>query len=173
MGLTLSGGEPLAHIDFTFALLKAAKKEKLHTAVETSGFAPWQRIEKLLPFTDLWLWDIKSIAAKHEELTGVSFEPLLTNLRKVSDSGGMIRLRCPVIPGANDMEEHLISIGQLADSLKGVQQIELESYHSLGESKALHLGRSHIFHSEFVTEENKRFWLDIVKKHTSKNVVIY
>lgn len=172
-GLTLSGGEPLAHIDFTFALLKAAKKEKLHTAVETSGFAPWQRIEKLLPFTDLWLWDIKSIAAKHEELTGVSFEPLLTNLRKVSDSGGMIRLRCPVIPGANDMEEHLISIGQLADSLKGVQQIELESYHSLGESKALHLGRSQIFHSEFVTEENKRFWLDIVKKHTSKNVVIY
>ena len=89
------------------------------------------------------------------------------------DSGGMIRLRCPVIPGANDMEEHLIAIGQLADSLKGVQQIELESYHSLGESKALHLGRSHIFHSEFVTEENKRFWLDIVKKHTSKNVVIY
>ena len=111
--------------------------------------------------------------AKHKELTGVSFEPILANLRKVSDSGGMIRLRCPIIPGINDMEEHLISIGQLADSLKGVQQIELESYHPLGENKALHLGRSHIFHSEFVTEENKRFLLDVLKKHTTRNVIIY
>lgn len=172
-GLTLSGGEPLAHIDFTFALLEAAKKEKVHTAVETCGFAPWERIEKILPLTDLWLWDIKAAAAKHEELTGVPFEPILANLRKISDSDGQIILRCPLIPEVNDTEDHLISIGQLADSLKGVQQIELEPYHPLGESKSLHLGRSHVFHSEFVTEEKKRFWLDILKKYTTKNLVIY
>ena len=106
-------------------------------------------------------------------MTGVPFEPILANLRIVSDSDGQIILRCPLIPEVNDTEEYLISIGQLADSLKGVQQIELEPYHPLGENKSLHLGRSHVFNSEFITEENKRFWLDILKKHTTENVVIY
>ncbi|MBR2911307.1 MAG: glycyl-radical enzyme activating protein, partial [Lentisphaeria bacterium] len=82
-GITLSGGEPLAHFDFTFELLKAAKENGLHTAVETSGFASPQRIEKILPLVDLWLWDLKAEAAKHEVLTGVPSEPILKNLRKV------------------------------------------------------------------------------------------
>ena len=58
-GITLSGGDPLAHFAFSSALLKAAKASGIHTAVETSGFAPWERIDELLPLVDLWLWDIK------------------------------------------------------------------------------------------------------------------
>ena len=169
-GITLSGGEPLAHIDFTAELLQAAKANLLHTAVETCGFAPWEHIEQLLDSTDLWLYDIKAEAGKHKALTGVPFEPIAENLRKLSDSGASIILRCPLVPGTNDTNEHLTAIGKLADSLKGVEQIDLEPYHPLGESKALQLGRNDVFHSGFPAEADKKRWLELVGRHTSVKI---
>ena len=172
-GITLSGGEPLAHFDFTFELLQAAKENGLHTAVETSGFASWQRIEKLLPLVDLWLWDLKAEAAKHEVLTGGPSEPILENLRKVSDCGGTIVLRCPLIPGVNDSEEHLTAIGKLANTLQGIQQIDLEPYHPLGESKARALGEKHAFHAEFASELHKVLWRDILGRYTAVKINVF
>ena len=79
-GITLSGGEPLAHFDFSSSLLRAAKAAGLHTAVETSGFASWEHIQALIPMVDLWLWDVKTIPEKHEKLTGMPAELILDNL---------------------------------------------------------------------------------------------
>ena len=76
-GLTLSGGEPLAHLDFTRELLDGAKAARLHTCVETSGFAPWEQIEPLIPLVDLWLWDIKAPPEMHERLIGVPSDMIL------------------------------------------------------------------------------------------------
>lgn len=172
-GMTLSGGEPLAHMEFTETLLKAAREKKLHTAIETSGFAPWKEIEKLLPLTDLWLWDVKAAPGDHQRLTGVPFEPILENLRKVSASGAAIILRCPLVPGVNDTEEHLISIADLANTLEGVEGIDLEPYHPMGEGKGVQLGRGTVFHAEFASEADKERWREILKKHTSVNFNIY
>ena len=140
-GLTVSGGEPLLQPDFTAALLRAAKAEGLHTALETSGYAPWRHVEPLLAAVDLFLYDIKETdPARHAELTGVPNGPILENLRSLRDRGARIALRCPIVPGCNDREDHFAGIAALADERPPLAEIELLAYHPLGRGKAARLG---------------------------------
>ena len=171
-GITLSGGEPLAHFAFSSALLKAAKEAGLHTAVETSGFAPWERIRKLLPLVDLWLWDVKAAPEKHEKLIGVPWEPIHDNLLKLAGSGASIMLRCPLVPGINDEDAQLIRIAEQADRLGCVRRIDLEPYHPLGEGKNLALGRNDLFHSAFASAADKKRWQETIATHTAVPVHI-
>ena len=157
-GITLSGGEPMAHFAFTSALLKAAKEAGIHTAVETCGFAPWDRIRELLPLVDLWLWDVKASPEKHEKLTGVPAEPILENLHKLDQAGETIILRCPLVPGINDSDGELRHIATLANEHPHVREIDLEPYHPLGEDKSRSLGRETVFHSGFASESDKFRW---------------
>ena len=166
-GITLSGGDPLAHFEFSYDLLKAAKKADIHTAVETSGFAPWEQIRALLPLVDLWLWDVKAAPEKHEKLTGVPAEPILENLKKLDAAGASIILRCPLVPGVNDEETALHHIAALANELGHVQQIDLEPYHPLGEGKSGNLGRETVFHSEFASEADKKRWKETISSLTN------
>ena len=162
-GITLSGGEPLAHPAFSAALLQAAKAAGLHTAVETCGFAPWERIDALRPFTDLWLWDVKAVPEKHERLTGVPAAPILENLRNLDRRGAATVLRCPLVPGVNDEEAALHHIAALADGLRHLREIDLEPYHPLGEGKSRNLGRSEIFHADFASEADKTRWRETLE----------
>lgn len=172
-GLTLSGGEPLANFEFTYALLQEAKKAFLHTAVETSGYAPPEKLEKILPLVDLWLWDIKGAPEKYKILTGVDFRLIGENLQMLSRCGKTIILRCPLIPGVNDEEKDLLHIVNLANTLKTVQAIELEPYHSLGESKYLQLGKKGFFQGKLPTEKEKNFWQSFIASHTKIPCRIY
>ena len=165
-GITLSGGEPLAHFGFTSALLRAAKEAGLHTALETSGFAPREKIEALLPLTDLWLWDVKAPPGKHLELTGVPAEPILENLKIPDRHGAAVILRCPLVPGVNDDEEALLHIAALAEDLKSLRRIDLEPYHPLGEGKGADLGRKTPFHAPTPSEADRKRWLETVRAHT-------
>ena len=171
-GLTLSGGEPLAHFAFTAALLKAAKEAGIHTAVETCGFAPWERIRELLPLVDLWLWDVKAAPEKHEKLTGVPWESIHDNLQKLAGSGAAVMLRCPLVPGINDEDAQLIRIAELAERLGCVRRIDLEPYHPLGEGKNLALGRNDSFHSAFASDTDKKRWQETIATHTAVPVHI-
>ncbi|MBR6471600.1 MAG: glycyl-radical enzyme activating protein [Victivallales bacterium] len=171
-GLTLSGGEPLAHFDFTRELLSAAKNAKLHTCVETSGFAPWEHVEPLLPLVDLWLWDIKAPPELHERLIGVPDDLILENLHRLDVAGGRTVLRCPLIPGLNDSEAALLFIAELANSLKHLTRIDLEPYHPLGESKNARLGKERFFHAPFVPETTKTNWQEFLMRHTHIEVHI-
>lgn len=171
-GVTLSGGEPLASFEFSSELLRAAKNAGLHTAVETSGFASWDRIRELLPLVDLWLWDVKTVPEKHEKLTGVSAEPILENLRKLDRSGASIILRCPLVPGVNDTDAELRHIAELANEHSHIWQIDLEPYHPLGEEKSSNLGRNHVFHADFSSEANKIRWLETISSLTRTAVHI-
>lgn len=166
-GITLSGGEPLAHFSFSYTLLKAAKEAGLHTAVETCGFAPWERIRALLPLVDLWLWDVKATPEKHEQLTGVPAQLILENLRKLDQSETEIILRCPLVPGVNDDDSSLEHIASLANQLSNVRQIDLEPYHPMGEGKSRNLGRENIFHSEFSSEQEKARWKKFIQSRTN------
>lgn len=165
-GVTLSGGEPLAHFDFVKDLLENAKKAGVHTALETSGFAPWTKIQALMPSVDLWLWDVKALPEDHEKLIGVSADLSLNNLHKLDEAGGKTVLRCPLIPEVNDSNEALFHIAGLASSLKHVQQIDLEPYHPLGENKNAKLGKSDVFHSDFASKERKSNWEKVIGQHT-------
>ena len=157
-GLTVSGGEPLAHFEFTRALLAVAKGEGIHTAVETSGFAPRERIEALLPLVDLWLWDVKAHPSRHKELIGVEAAPILDNLAFIAGRGAKSVLRCPLVPGVNDSDEALAHIAHLAKTTLGVQRIDIEPYHPMGEDKNRRLGRSGYFTAPFATDADKARW---------------
>ena len=172
-GLTLSGGEPLARFEFTSALLEAAKQAKLHTAIETSGFAPWEHIKALLHLTDLWLWDVKAAPDRHEELTGVPAGPILENLAKLDGSGAAIVLRCPLVPGVNDDEMALRHIADTANKFSHVQRIDLEPYHPLGEGKGRELGRNEVFHADFASADDKKRWCDTLTALTRTPVRCY
>ena len=152
-GLTVSGGEPLSRPEFTKSLLEAAKENKLHTAVETCGFAPWSAISPLLELVDLWLWDVKAAPEHHKELTGVESAPILDNLRKLDASGAATVLRCPLVPGVNDTKSDFAHIAEVADSLKHVRRIDVEPYHPLGEGKCRKLGREPEYRGDFAAPE--------------------
>ena len=142
-GVTCSGGEPLAQADFAAAFLMACKANGLHTAVDTSGYAPWEAFSGVLPYTDLFLYDIKHMNAKiHTELTGVSNEPILANLRALAEYGKAVEVRVPVIPRLNDGKENIDSLGKFLGSISTLTAVRPLPYHALSGSKYAALGKT-------------------------------
>ncbi len=140
-GLTLSGGEPTAQIDFAVALLASAKQEGLHCCIETSGFSSWANYARLLPLVDMFLFDYKeSDPQRHIEYVGQSNEVILRNLKALHDCGASLQLQCPIVPGYNDRDDHLQAIAALAKSLPRLKGVALLPFHPLGSSKLQRLG---------------------------------
>ncbi len=143
-GVTLSGGEFLGQHEFAAELLKACQEYGLHTAVETTANAPWEKIAAVLPYIDMVLMDIKHMdSAKHKEYTGAGNERILENAKRLSDSGVDLIIRTPVIPSFNDTAEEIKAISRFAASLGGVKEYHLLPYHRLGSDKYAGLGRNY------------------------------
>ena len=143
-GMTVSGGECLAHPDFTEALLYAAKEQGLHTAIESSSFASEAVFDQVLRYVDLALLDIKHMDSDiHRELTGVPNEQILSNIRHaVHDLKKNVTVRVPTIPGYNDSEENIRATARFVKEELGPDVgIHLLPYHRLGESKNESLGK--------------------------------
>ena len=141
-GLTVSGGEPLMQPAFLLALLKEARRRRIHTAMESCAFASESVFLSALPLLDYLLIDVKHMDSHaHERLTGVPNERILANIRAARDAfpNLPLRLRTPVIPGCNDSEACLGDIRRFARSL-GAEH-ELLPYHRMGQSKYASLGR--------------------------------
>jgi glycyl-radical enzyme activating protein len=135
-GLTITGGEPMLQPEFTRELLQAAKVEGLHTCLDTCGWASKQAYEQVLPFVDLFLYDIKATKPEtHKRLTGVSNELILTNLDHIMQQGARVRLRCPLVPGINDTPDHLAGIAALSKRYPDLEGIDLMAYHNVGNAK--------------------------------------
>ncbi len=144
-GMTLSGGEMLCQTDFAYALLRSAKESAINTAVETTGFAAWEKIERLLPFIDTVLMDIKHTdSAKHKRFTSQPNELILENAAKIAEKANKLIIRVPVIPTFNDTEAEIASIARFASKLKGVNEINLLPYHRFGKDKYEGLGREYL-----------------------------
>ena len=141
-GVTFSGGEALLQINALSALLKKCKKAGIRTAVDTAGHVPWASFEKILPDTDLFLFDVKCVSEKlHIAGTGVSNKIILQNLARLSEEyAGEIALRVPIVPGFNTDEEELRKIAAFLRTLR-YTDLELLPYHRMGESKYAALGR--------------------------------
>jgi len=140
-GITVSGGEPLLQADFLFALLAACRDAELHTAVDTSGYAPWPDLLKVVPVTDLFLYDVKLIDdATHRRYTGVSSEPILNNLQTLGRHHANIWVRIPVIPGLTDAPDQMEALASFVAPLPGITQVHLLPYHGTGVQKHRRLG---------------------------------
>lgn len=145
-GLTLSGGEPLAQPDFAYELLRQYKTEEhgLHTAIETSGYADWAIINRILEYTDLILFDIKHMdSTQHMRLTGVDNKLILQNARRIASSSKQLIIRFPIIPGCNDNEKNVDSTAAFVRELSGVEEIDILPYHRLGEPKYARMGKEY------------------------------
>jgi len=143
-GVTFSGGEPLAQPEFLLALLRTCRGKDIPTALDTVGFAPWEILDRLRGFVDLFLYDLKLMDdAKHRKFTGVSNEAILSNLESLSRLRHAVVLRVPVIPGVNDDDENIRGIGTFAAALPVLKGIHLLPYHGLGVEKYGRLNREY------------------------------
>ena len=141
-GITVSGGEALSQPRFVVSLLKEGKRRGLHATIDTSGYAPWHEMKKILRFADLVLFDIKHLdPVEHRKATGVDNGLILENLKRASRER-VIWLRMPLIAGYNDSREHIDDIATLAKDV-GAEKISLLPYHEGGKSKSEQIGRSY------------------------------
>jgi pyruvate formate lyase activating enzyme len=139
-GVTFSGGEPMLQETFLLELLKACRKEGIHTTLDTSGFADKESMSKISDRIDLFLYDLKIIRdEKHIKYTGVSNKSILENLKLLYSSGKEVILRFPVIPGITDTHENIIDIKKFINNLQILKfpnpQISLLPFHTMAREK--------------------------------------
>jgi pyruvate formate lyase activating enzyme len=159
-GLTLTGGEPTLQPAFALALLRLAKAEHVDTALETSGNAPWESLETLLPYVDLWLFDVKHLNSQaHRRYTGLGNELILSNLRKLAGLGAPIRVRVPLIPEVNLSEENLRQTAAFVEALgTAVRSVDLLPFHKLGTAKYQALGRTPLWPDPNLLSDDRVRW---------------
>ena len=133
-GVTLSGGECLMQADFCVELLQKLKAHGVHTAVDTCGFVAKAVLDKVIPYTDVFLYDVKAVDEKtHIRCTGQSNRQILENLEYLDTQGCKIEIRIPFVPEWNDGE--IEGIGQFLGKLKNVTKIRVLPYHNYAGSK--------------------------------------
>ena len=133
-GVTLSGGECLCHSDFCMKLLKKLKENGVNTAVDTCGFVDRSAIDKVMPYTDTFLYDIKAIDEDvHVRCTGRSNALILENLRYIDSMGKSIEIRIPFVPGYNS--DQIEKIRDFVKELKNVKKVKVLPYHNFAASK--------------------------------------
>ena len=141
-GVTFSGGECMLQIDFLAEILKKCKENGIHTAVDTAGHIPFESFEKILPYTDLFLYDIKIFdSQKHKQYVGVGNELILENLKKLFERKAKLWIRIPIIPDVNDSIEEIQKIKDFLKTNGTPEKIELLPYHAMGENKYRAIGK--------------------------------
>jgi glycyl-radical enzyme activating protein len=165
-GLTISGGEPMLQAEFMLGLLKAAKAEGLDTCLDTCGWTNQYTLEQVLPFVDLFLFDYKATDPEtHKRLIGVSNELILSNLDFLVRQGARIRIRCPLIPGINDSQEHLEGIAHLSHRYPELDGIDLMAYHNVGNAKYERFGLENLLPRLTTADEpTRQGWLESLQK---------
>ena len=141
-GVTFSGGECMLQIEFLTEVLKACNEKGIHTAVDTAGHVPFESFERIIPYTDLFLYDVKCFDSdKHRQHTGVGNELILANLERLLKTDKAVWVRIPIIPSINDTEEELRHIKAFLYSSKRPEKVELLPYHAMGEHKYAAIGK--------------------------------
>lgn len=135
-GVTFSGGEPFYQPEFLLSALQLSKKHGLHTTIDTSGYGRWENVKNTLPYTDLFLYDVKFIDEKnHIKYTGVSNEVILKNLLNLQKNEANVLIRIPLIPGITDTASNLQDISLFLIENNFVFPVEFLPYNIIGESK--------------------------------------
>ena len=156
-GVTVSGGECMLCPDFVAELLDKCKKDGIGTAVDTAGNVPFGSLEKVIPFTDIFLYDIKCVTPDvHKKFTGVVNNRILDNYKLLISLGKRVIVRVPMTTECNANDEEFPKIAAFLNEYKP-EKVELLPYHALGENKYRAIGREpEIFHAPS-KEDMERF----------------
>lgn len=147
-GITVSGGEPLAQVDFLLELFRLAKEKAIHTCLDTSGatYRPGdseynRKLSEVLSLTDLVMLDIKHMdPAAHRELTGMDNEGILAFACYLAERKIPVWIRHVVVPGITDDPDALSRLGAFIGTLGNVKALDVLPYHTMGVSKYGELG---------------------------------
>lgn len=138
-GVTLSGGECLMQADFCTELLKELKSHGIHTAVDTCGFVSRDAIDKVMPYTDIFLYDLKAFDEDvHIKCTGRSNKIILENMKYIDSCNKKAEIRIPYVPDFNSAE--IEKLAEFMDGLKNITAVRVLPYHNYAGSKYESLG---------------------------------
>ena len=169
-GVTLSGGEPMAQEELCYELVKTLKEKGVNVALDTCGYVEKRVIERILPYIDTFLYDIKAIdPIVHKKCTGVTNEHILENLKFIDSMGKKIEIRIPFVPKYNDGE--ILKIANFIKSLKSVEKVRILVYHKYAEMKYVSLGILDNSPSEIPTKEQIENARKIMKDVTGLEVL--
>ena len=173
-GITITGGDPLMQPAFTLALLKAAKEQGIHTCMETSGYGAKEALLDTVPYTDLYLYDLKETdEQRHKAYIGGELSVVLDNLAALMSAHATVILRCPLIENCNLREEHATALARIANSSPSVQAIHIEPYHPLGISKYQALERECGYAcTDGLRREVAEEFCAVLRNHTAVSVLL-
>lgn len=171
-GLTLSGGDPLFQFDFAHEILTKAKQKGLNTCVESEGFGTKEQFLKIIPLVDYFYFDYKiTDPFDHERYTGVANKVVLENLEVLARHDKHITLRCVLVPGINDNDEHFRSIAALSKKYPAIRGVEVMAYHDFGSGKYKQIGKPlYPIDSKSVTPEVAEKWINRIREFGCTNV---
>lgn len=170
-GITATGGEPMLQLDFLIELFELAKKENIHTCLDTSGimFNPndserMEKLDRLIKSTDLVMLDIKHIEdEEHRKLTGHSNKNILEFAKYLNENNVQMRIRHVIVPKITDEKEELVSLGNFLRSFSNIEKIEALPYHTLGKVKYENLGIKYpLGDTEQLTEKDAEKALELI-----------
>lgn len=154
-GVTLSGGECLLQADFCRDLLCALKSEGIHTAVDTCGYVPRETLDKVIPYTDIFLYDLKAFDEEvHIACTGRSNALILENLRYLDSLGKQVEIRIPYVPRANATQ--MDKIADFIQTLHNITAVRVLAYHNYALSKYTALGMENTSPEGLPTDDEMR-----------------
>lgn len=168
-GVTFSGGEPLMLVcDETEKLFRGLKEEGISVGVDTCGYVSWENISRLAPYIDFFLWDVKHFdAERHKELTGVSNDLILENLRRVDKELDIdLYIRLPLIPGMTLSEENIRGVCEIVKDLKHLVRFDLLPFHHMGQKRYLYSGKKYLMEGqELIDDEVLEHALEIAQSY--------
>ena len=170
-GITISGGEPTIQSEFILQFLKKCKDNGISTALDTCGYASRKVYERLLPYVDLILLDIKEIdKKKHKDYTGVTNDLILENAiwisKYVQENNKKMWIRTPIIPKYTGTNENIKGIGEfIVNKLKNIpERWDLLSFNRLCTEKYSRLDIDWILKDEpLMTKEEIEYFFEIAK----------
>ncbi len=156
-GLTVSGGEPMMQFEGLKELLKEAKKAELHVCLDTCGQAPTDSYREIAQYVDIFLFDYKlTNFEEHRKYTGIGNAKILENLDMLAGMKKNIFLRCPIIPGINDTEEHYRAISEISERYESIRQVNLMTYHDMAKGKTAQIGEIYALADKKTVQANEK-----------------
>lgn len=169
-GVTYSGGEPMSQINFLEPLMKQVQEAGIHQAIDTAGHVPTNYFERIVPYTDLFLFDLKLIDdEKHNKYIGESNQLIIDNLHFILKQDIKTIIRIPMIPGITMQEENLRNTVAFLKKCKLTSEVHLLPYHKTADHKYKVLGlKNKMIAYKEMTEEEKEYSIDLFKSHGFK-----
>ena len=163
-GVTLSGGECLTQPELAVSLAERLSGNGISVDVDTCGFVGRDVLERIIPFTDTFLYDIKAVDPEtHIMCTGQDNRRILENLRFLDENGCRIEVRFPLVVWKNDRET--VKIAELLSGMRSITGVKVLRYHDLSASRYQALGMENTLPPPRTGEDDVSAARDIFTSH--------